>query len=227
MPSPKKSMIGILLSGGLDSAVLLDQLLGQGRRVVPFYVRTECIWADCELVAIEKFLATTARPALAELITFDMPLEDLYENHWSITGSGVPDDATPDEAVYLPGHNPMLLIKPMLWCATRGIGQLAMATLANNPFDDATPEFFAQFESMVRLATGATVTIQRPFERFTKAHVMELGRRLPLEITFSCLSPVDGLHCGSCNKCGERRRAFKDAGAIDRTRYALPAPANL
>jgi 7-cyano-7-deazaguanine synthase len=57
--------------------------------------------------------------------------------------------------------------------------------------------------------------------------MMELGRHLPLELTLSCLSPIDGLHCGNCNKCGERRRAFKEAGMIDRTRYALPAPAKL
>jgi 7-cyano-7-deazaguanine synthase len=226
MPSPKKSTIGILLSGGLDSAVLLDQLLGQGWEVVPFYVRTDCLWAASELTAIEQFLAAVARPDLVELVTFDMPLEDLYENHWSITGSGVPDDATPDEAVYLPGHNPMLLIKPMIWCGMRGVGQLALATLANNPFDDAAPEFFAQFQSMLRLATGAAVTIHRPFEHLTKARVMELGRQLPLELTFSCLSPIDGLHCGNCNKCGERRRAFKQAGIVDRTHYAIPSPAS-
>jgi 7-cyano-7-deazaguanine synthase len=220
-------MIGVLLSGGLDSAVLLDQLLGQGWQVVPFYVRTDCVWAAAELAAVKQFLAAVDQPGLAELVPFDMPLADLYENHWSITGTGVPDDATPDEAVYLPGHNPMLLIKPMLWCATRRIGQLAMATLANNPFGDATAEFFSQFESMVRLATGVKVAVHRPFDGVTKSRVIELGRHLPLELTFSCLSPVDGIHCGGCNKCGERRRAFKEAGMSDRTRYALPAPATL
>jgi 7-cyano-7-deazaguanine synthase len=28
------------------------------------------------------------------------------------------------------------------------------------------------------------------------------------------------LHCGNCNKCRERREAFRDAGVPDRTRYA-------
>jgi 7-cyano-7-deazaguanine synthase len=155
------------------------------------------------------------------LVVFDMPLEDLYSDHWSITGDKVPDDASPDEAVFLPGRNPLLLIKPTLWCVMHGVGQTAMATLANNPFDDATPEFFARFEEMIRIAAGATVRIARPFERMTKSRVMELGRHLPLALTFSCLSPEGGQHCGHCNKCAERRLAFKCAGIHDVTRYAI------
>ncbi|MCI0335226.1 MAG: 7-cyano-7-deazaguanine synthase [Planctomycetes bacterium] len=211
---------GLLLSGGVDSAVLLDQLLDRGWRVVPIYVRTDCVWQSCELLAIERYLTAVARPSLMELVVLDMPLEDLYGNHWSFTGNDVPDEATPDEAVYLPGRNPLLLIKPVLWCVMHGIEHLAMATLANNPFDDARPEFFARFESMIRLAADANITIARPFDRLAKSRVMELGRHLPLELTFSCLSPADGLHCGGCNKCAERRLAFHRAGISDATKYA-------
>jgi 7-cyano-7-deazaguanine synthase len=166
-----------------------------------------------------------------------MPLADLYGNHWSITGNDVPDDASPDEAVFLPGRNPLLLIKPAcnplllikpaLWCVARGVEQLAMATLANNPFDDATPEFFSQFEGMIRAATGARVQITRPFEKLTKSRVMEMGRNLPLHLTFSCLSPVGELHCGRCNKCNERRVAFQSVGIEDATEYAPLVAASL
>src|SRR4051794_5493650 len=45
---------GILLSGGIDSAVLLDQLLGRGWQVVPFYVRTGCVWESTELDATRR-----------------------------------------------------------------------------------------------------------------------------------------------------------------------------
>ena len=38
---------------------------------------------------------------------------------------------------------------------------------------------------------------------------MELGRDMPLELTFSCIDPRDGLHCGRCNKCAERQEAFR------------------
>ena len=52
-----------------------------------------------------------------------------------------------------------------------------------------------------------------------KQQVMAAARGVPLELTFSCISPVRGLHCGRCNKCAERRAAFRDAGLTDRTAY--------
>jgi 7-cyano-7-deazaguanine synthase len=35
----------------------------------------------------------------------------------------------------------------------------------------------------------------------------------------SCLRPVDGVHCGACNKCAERRKAFALADLPDPTLY--------
>jgi 7-cyano-7-deazaguanine synthase len=48
---------------------------------------------------------------------------------------------------------------------------------------------------------------------------MQLGRDMPLELTFSCIDPVDGLHCGRCNKCAERQKAFRSIDLEDPTRY--------
>jgi 7-cyano-7-deazaguanine synthase len=48
---------------------------------------------------------------------------------------------------------------------------------------------------------------------------MERGRDLPLDLTFSCIDPKDGRHCGDCNKCDERRQAFAMAGMEDPTPY--------
>ena len=212
---------GLLLSGGIDSAVLLGQLLGQGKTVIPFYVRTGCVWEASEVVAVERFLARMRQPGPGKLVVFELPVADLYGDHWSLSGTGVPNERTPDEAVYLPGHNPLILLKPAIWCQMHGVGQLALATLSNNPFADATPEFFHRFEDMLEESMGGRVTVIRPFEQLTKNQVLEMGRELPLELTFSCLAPVDGSHCGHCNKCAERRRAFVEVGMDDSTEYAV------
>jgi 7-cyano-7-deazaguanine synthase len=218
-PTPQSPSTGLLLSGGIDSAVLLAQLLERGWQVVPFYVETGCAWQECERTAIDRFLNRIAQPRLSQLVVLQMPLADLYGKHWSITGTQVPDDSTPDEAVYLPGRNPLLLIKPAIWCAEHKIEHLALATLAANPFHDATQSFFRTFEEMLREAVGESLHISRPFERLSKLHVLEMRRDLPLELTFSCLSPAEGMHCGHCNKCAERQRAFHEAGIQDRTTY--------
>jgi 7-cyano-7-deazaguanine synthase len=218
--SANSASIGLLLSGGLDSAILLHQMLDEGWRVQPFYVRSGCVWQTHELRAVTELLADMARPKLARLVELDMPVDDLYAGHWSMTGQAVPDNRSPDEAVFLPGRNPLLLLKPSLWCVMHGIAGLALATLAANPFDDATPEFFARFEAMIAQATGREFRVVRPFETLSKRCVMKLGQGMPLELTFSCLAPVDGLHCGHCNKCAERAAAFAHWNASDPTEYA-------
>ena len=217
--------MGILLSGGLDSAILLHQMLDQGWRVQPFYVRSGCLWQANELLAVSRLLAAMARPKLERLVELDMPVDDLYVGHWSMTGQAVPDNRSPDEAVFLPGRNPLLLLKPALWCVMHGIPGIGLATLAANPFDDATPEFFARFEAMIEQATGFAFRVVRPFETLSKKCVMKLGEGMPLELTFSCLAPVDGRHCGRCNKCAERAAAFAQANMDDPTEYSTEAAA--
>jgi len=220
MPAELDATIGVLLSGGLDSAILVGHLLGQGRRVQPFYVRSHLVWERRELAAARQFLSALAAPRLAALVVFDMPMGDVYGDHWSLTGRGVPDAASPDTTVYLPGRNALLLLKPALWCRLHGIEQLALAVLGSNPFGDATPEFFAALESVVARATGGNVRMLRPFTEFQKRQVLALGRALPVELTFSCIAPAGELHCGRCNKCAERMAAFHAAGIPDPTVYA-------
>jgi 7-cyano-7-deazaguanine synthase len=97
---------------------------------------------------------------------------------------------------------------------------LALAPLRSNPFADATAEFFANFESLVNRGPLGPVRIVRPFAEMTKHDVMTFGRAYPLDLTFSCIAPKHGLHCGACNKCAERQEAFRLIGAVDPTTYA-------
>lgn len=212
--------VGLLVSGGLDSCILLGRLLERGRRVQPFYIQSGLVWQRSELRALQRFLAALAQPPLSPLVLLELPLADVYDGHWSITGEGVPSADDPDEAVYLPGRNPLLVIKAALWCQLHGIRQLALAPLSSNPFADATPEFFSDFESAMNRATVGEVSLIRPFDKLSKREVMQLGRKYPLELTFSCISPQGGLHCGVCNKCQERREAFGLLDGCDPTAYA-------
>jgi 7-cyano-7-deazaguanine synthase len=166
-------------------------------------------------------------PRLAPLVVLEMPVNDLYGDHWGLTGAAPPDRSTPDEAMYLPGRNPLLLLKVMLWCSLHGIPSVALASLRSNPFADATANFFESFATAIENATGAAVRILRPFEQLNKREVLQLGRTYPLELAFSCIAPSGDRHCGQCNKCGERQAAFRMAGLPDRTRYATTPPSSL
>jgi 7-cyano-7-deazaguanine synthase len=143
----------------------------------------------------------------------------LYPRHWSVTGDGVPDSESADEAVFLPGRNVLLFSKAMLWCHLNQVPAVASGSLGSNPFPDATPAFVAALEDAINQAVKGSVRICLPFAGLSKCEVMHRGRELPMELTFSCIRPVNGQHCGRCNKCAERRDAFADAAMPDPTRY--------
>ena len=218
----------VLVSGGIDSAVLAVDLLGRFGRVHPIYVRFGLRWEDTELAALRSFLEAVraGRPGLAWLTVLDEPIASIYGDHWSTDGrSDVPGYETPDEAVYLPGRNLLLAAKAGVWCRLRGIETLAFGTLRGNPFPDSTSAFFDQLQGTINRAVEGRLEILRPYERLSKREVLRRGAGLPLELTWSCLDPVGGRHCGACNKCAERQRAFREAGLVDRTLYASSAHA--
>lgn len=221
------SDVAVLSSGGTDSAILCVNLLRQYERVHPLYVRFGLRWEPTELLGLERFLDDVARPGLEPLCVLDEPVADVYGSaHWSTGGPVVPDAATADDAVYLPGRNLLLAAKASVWCRLRGIEALAFGTLRGNPFSDSRPEFFDMLGRSIEMALGGRLRLIRPLERLSKQEVLALGRDLPLHLSFSCIQPIDGLHCGVCNKCAERHRGFRDAGYHDLTAYAV-TPATL
>jgi 7-cyano-7-deazaguanine synthase len=217
---PVTDTIGVLASGGLDSAILVGHLLAQGRRVQPFYIRTGLVWQAGELAALGRYLRAIATDRLSELVVLDLPLGDLYSGHWSVTGDNTPSAESPDESVFLPGRNALLIVKAAVWCQLHGIGQLALAPLGSSPFEDASEAFLSDFQAAINRGVRRPVKLLRPFGEMTKRQVMQLGRELPLGLTFSCIAPVGETHCGRCNKCAERQAAFRDAHIADQTVYA-------
>ena len=137
---PQRRSAAVLISGGLDSAVLAVDLLRDHDRVHPLYIRGGLRWEDAELAAARAFLAAVQAPGLEPLVILDEPIGDVYGPHWSTGAGEVPGAETPDEAVYLPGRNLLLTVKAAVWCRLRGIGSLALGCLGSNPFPDSTPD---------------------------------------------------------------------------------------
>ena len=209
-----------LVSGGLDSAVLVSRLLAHGRRVVPLYVRCGLRWEPAELHWLRRFLRAIRCSRLASLVIVDMPLRSVYGSHWSLTGRRMPGALSADAAVYLPGRNVLLISHAAIRCAQRRLSTIAVGTLKGNPFRDASPRFFQVFASCLTSALGHPIRILAPLRRLAKRDVVHASAALPLHLTFSCLSPRGRRHCGACNKCAERRRAFRAAHVPDATHYA-------
>ena len=199
---------------------MLDELSRANDRVLPVYVRAGLLWESDELRALQQFLEATRSMQREELRVIDLPVADLYGKHWSVSGRGVPGYDGAIDSNYLPGRNLLLLAKVAVLCALTGADRIAMAPLADNPFPDGTPEFFREFAVAAGRALAMRLTVEVPFRSLDKAEVIRRGRHLPLELTLSCIRPIDGNHCGDCTKCAERRAAFLGSGVTDRTIYA-------
>ena len=167
--------------------------------------------------------------------------KDLYRTHWSVTGKKIPGAKSPDESVYLPGKNLLLIAKAAVFCSLKKIHHIGLGPLKTNPFPDASRFFFNLMERTCSKGLSYKIAIHTPFLSRSKTEVMKSGKHLPLHLTFSCLAPVAGarllasakpklryggagprpyIHCGACNKCEERKLAFRQAGLPDRTQYA-------
>lgn len=221
-----------LLSGGLDSAVLVASEAARGT-VVPIYVSVGLAWEPAERQMLAHLLAAPVfqrNVGTLETLTFDM--RDVYPpTHWAITGTPPAYD-TPDEDVYLAGRNLVLLTKAGVVAARRRASRIALGPLAGNPFPDATPEFFGAMAHTLSLGLASAIDVATPFAALHKEDVIRLGASLgvPLELTLSCMNPVTRnaadapWHCGLCSKCRERRDGFAAAGVADLTTYAHASP---
>lgn len=211
--------IAVLASGGLDSCVLIADL-ARSAEVTPIHVSMGLVWETAEVAALERFLAAISRPSIQPLVRLSMPVQSLYGSHWSVTGRGVPPLGTPDEDVYLPGRNVLLFSLVGIWCSLHNTSTMAIGSLSCNPFPDGTPEFFQTFPAAVGQGLNHPLKVIAPYRGREKIDLIRNFADLPLELSLTCLTPVNGGHCGRCSKCGERQQAFVDAGVKDPTVYA-------
>lgn len=209
----------VLVSGGVESAALVADALGRYAKVVPLYVRNHLRWEEAEIFWLKQFLRSLRAPNLEPLVVLDADSRPLYGRHWSVTGLRVPGAKSKDESVYLPGRNILLLSKAGCFAAMNGLEAVEIGILKGNPFSDATPPFLKKMADVLSAGLGMVLEVRAPLAKMKKDEVLLMARKLPLELTYSCIDPKGFDHCGECNKCVERKKSFFAAGLADRTRY--------
>jgi len=97
-------------------------------------------------------------------------------------------------------------------------------------FPDNTLEFVNRFNSALEYGTLNKVKLVCPLYDLTKPKIVKLGHSIEKELgvevlrySYSCYhdNGRDFLHCGTCESCQRRKRAFKEAGIPDPTEYVV------
>jgi len=87
-------------------------------------------------------------------------------------------------------------------------------------FPDNSKEFLNAFNDVLRIGSLKNIEIEAPFIDMNKSEIVKLGYKIkaPLNLSYSCYKGHDK-HCGVCESCMRRRRAFMEAKIEDQTFY--------
>lgn len=217
----------VLLSGGMDSTVLVGHLLNLGHTV--------------DTLAVDygqrhrRELSAAADVAGHYRVRFDVV--DLTGVGRMLTGSALTDPAIPVphghyahesmRATVVPNRNAILIMVAAGVAAARGARSVATAVHAGDHpiYPDCRPQFISAVDQAVRLGTAGhgDVQVVAPFAWSTKTDIARLGHQVgaPFALSWSCYQGGD-VHCGECGTCVERREAFTEAQLADPTVYAQP-----
>ena len=89
-------------------------------------------------------------------------------------------------------------------------------------FPDNSKEFLNTFNELIDVGSPENIKIEAPAIDLTKEEIVKLGIEVgaPMELSYSCYKGEDK-HCGVCESCMRRKRAFKQLGIDDLTEYEV------
>lgn len=213
----------VLLSGGLDSAVVTAIAASQGFEVHALTLR----YGQRHEAELEAARRVAVAAGVRDHKFVDVPLR-------LFGGSALTDDieVPKDEAAaggipitYVPARNTVFLSLALAYAETLGAWDIfcGVNSVDYSGYPDCRPEYIASFEAMARLATkigveGADLHIHAPLIQMTKSEIIQAGLSLGVDfsLTHSCYDPdTAGRPCRHCDSCLIRQRAFASLGLED------------
>ena len=218
----------VVLSGGLDSSVLLlappDDLEVVAAITIDYGQRHH--------KEIEAALV------IAEIAEAPHQIVDMSNLQFLLGGSALTDEDVDvphghyeDEsmkATVVPNRNMILLALAAGYAISIGAKVVAYGAHAGDHviYPDCRPEFVRAMMEPLALCHYEPIQLRAPFIDIGKAaivaHAARAGVAKHLVHTWSCYKG-EQVHCGECGTCVERRQAFNLAGFDDPTLYKVTA----
>jgi 7-cyano-7-deazaguanine synthase len=213
----------VLLSGGLDSAVLAARLVKAGdlvgavsfdygqrhrRELAAAAAVADALGIGHQVVDLGGVAAAMDPASSALLGSAAVPHGHYADDNMAVT--------------VVPGRNLLMIAAAAAVASSRGDEAVAIAAHAGDHpvYPDCRSEFLDAAQAAVALGTPPLEVVY-PFAHVTKADIVAEGARLgvPFALTWSCYEGGT-VHCGRCGTCVERAEAFDVAGVEDPTEYA-------
>lgn len=211
----------VLLSGGMDSAVVLAMAIRQG------FAAHALTFRYGQRHAVELEAARTVATALGavEHLVIDLDLARFGGSALTSADPIPKGGAGAIPATYVPARNAVFLALAASLAEARGARDvfIGVSAVDYSGYPDCRPEFIRAFEAALNLgtragATGTPLRVHAPLLELSKADTVRAGLELGVDfgLTRSCYDPDDrGAPCGACDACRLRALGFDGAGASD------------
>lgn len=228
MPQKKKKAISIL-SGGLDSTVATSALKNDyeihaltfdyGQRSANREIKSSK--EICQRLGIEhtvmdlKWLGKLGKSALT---VHDKEVPQLESD--KLDDKEICDETA--RKVWVPGRNVVFTAIATAFAEAEDAEKIIVGWDLEEAvtFPDNSREFLEAFNQTLEIGTLEGVQIEAPVIDMSKKEIVEFGSKVnaPMELSYSCYIGEEQ-HCGSCESCMRRKRAFEMASVLDKTEY--------
>ncbi|MEM2001480.1 MAG: 7-cyano-7-deazaguanine synthase QueC [Candidatus Methanomethylicaceae archaeon] len=210
----------VIFSGGPDSTTLLYLTIKRGYRAYPITFDYGQI-AKREIEAAKK---------IAEGLGLDLKIVDLsvlkeiYLGATSLVDESMPITKEFSGQLVVPFRNGVMLSFAVAYAQSIGAKYIFYGAQGSDEpyYPDCRESFVRAFQRAARLGTDSKLVIKAPLTKMKKSDVIRLGKELgvPFEMTWSCYKGGER-HCGVCESCINRKKAFLEAGVLDPTVYEV------
>jgi 7-cyano-7-deazaguanine synthase len=218
----------VLVSGGLDSTVLLHHVVRTLGHTPVYAVSFDYGQRHSRELACA---AWQAQALDAVHVSLDLSvLGDVLEGATTLVegGADVPDydaldrDELDQPPTYVPNRNMILLSIVAAYAESQGVAHVFYGAQARDEYGywDCTSDFVERINAVLALNRRTPVTVHAPFVNTRKSDAIQLGVELGVDFskTWSCYRGGEQA-CGTCPTCVERLAAFDQAGVPDPLPY--------
>ena len=224
--SKKSNKALVLLSGGLDSSVVLSVCqdkgydiyaisfdYGQRHKVELEYAKFQATFFNCishEVFKMEFYGGSA--------LTDDIKVPKNRDSH--SMSKDIP-------VTYVPSRNIVFLSFASGYAECHNIDNIFIGVNAidYSGYPDCRKNFIDNFEKLINKSTkkgleGSKFKINTPLINLSKKDIIKLGHKngVDFSMTSSCYSPKLKKNCGVCDSCLLRKQGFEEAGLRDPAR---------
>ncbi|MBA2729029.1 MAG: 7-cyano-7-deazaguanine synthase QueC [Parachlamydiaceae bacterium] len=209
----------ILLSGGVDSTVVLAMALGRG--LVCYGISFD--YGQRHKVELKSAALIAKNYGIEQKIIIIDP-QTFTKSSLTTASTVVPKDRSVAEitslgipSTYVPARNTLFLSYALGQAEILNADEIHVGfnAMDYNCYPDCRPEYLEAFQRIASLGTvqgikGNGIKVIAPLIHMDKTEIFKHGKRLhaPLHLTFSCYDPsIDELPCQRCDACVLRTSA--------------------